>query len=239
MTIKSNGSFSQTITNLAEKVANLLYSFKKVLLHNNKIKLPLHLFNVFIKPILPSGSEIWGQDFIDYKKWDKTAIEKTHLRFCKNILQCNRQACNAAVRGELGQYPLLLEVKLNIVKYWLHIVQLPHYNLAKEAFLEQMVNNTNNRSWFNCLSALLKENGMNFLLDKAPSLKHKKIITGLIKTNLTSKYEAFWKNLVTNENNKLRMYAKIKHHFRLEPYFNSAVKRREKKIAHQTTHKQS
>ena len=215
MTIKSNGSFSETITNLADKAEKSLYSLKRVLLHNNKIKLPLHLFNIFIKPVLLYGSEIWGQDFMDNKKWDKSAIEKVHLKFCKNILQCNRQACNAAVRGELGQFPLLLEVKLNIVKYWLHIVQLPHYNLAKQAFIEQMVNDTNNKSWFNCLSALIKENGMNFLLDKAPALKHHKVITGLMKTNLRNKYEVFWKKSITDENSKLRLYpAKIKQQFK-------------------------
>ena len=39
-----------------------------------------------------------------------------------------------------------------------------------------------------------------------------------MKTNQMKKYEVYWKNLVTDENSKLRMYAKIKHHFRLEPY---------------------
>ena len=169
LTIRSNGSFSETITNLADKAGKSLHSLRGILLHNNKIKLPLHLFNVFIKPVLLYGSEIWGQDFMDYKKWDKSPIEKIHLKFCKNLLQCNRQAYNTAVRGELGQFPLLLDVKLNIVKYWLHIVQLPHNNLAKEAFMEQMKNNW---SWFNSLSAVTKENGINFPLDKAPSLKH-------------------------------------------------------------------
>ena len=215
LTIRSNGSFSETITNLADKAGKSLHSLRGILLHNNKIKLPLHLFNVFIKPVLLYGSEIWGQDFMDYKKWDKSPIEKMHLKFCKYLLQCNRQACNTAVRGELGQFPLLLDVKLNIVKYWLHIVQLPHNNLAKEAFMEQMKNNW---SWFNCLSAVTKENGINFPLDKAPSLKHQAVITGLMKTNQMKKYEVYWKNLVTDENSKLRMYAKIKHHFRLEPY---------------------
>ena len=218
LTIKSNGSFSDTITKLAEKADKSLYSFNKVLLHNNQIKLPLHLFNVFIKPILLYGSELWGQDFMDYNKWDRTAIEKVHLKFCKNILQTNRQACNAAVRGELGQYPLLLEIKLNIIKYWLHIVQLQPDNLVKEAFKEQLKNNANSRSWFNCLKTLTEETEISFPLDQAPSLKQTKVIINSTRSNLMGKYKDFWKNLITNENSKLRMYAQIKQHFRLEPY---------------------
>ena len=57
------------------------------------------------------SSEIWGA-YIDndYFKWDKTVIEKTHLKFCKLYLGVNRKASNLASRGELGRYPLQVAI---------------------------------------------------------------------------------------------------------------------------------
>ena len=218
VTIKSNGSFSDTIINLAEKARKALYSLNKAILQNKEIKLPLHLFKVLIKPILLYGSEVWGQDYIDYSKWDKTAIERVNLNFCKTLLQTNRKSCNAAVRGELGQHPLLIEIKINIVKYWQHITQLPDNNLAKTAFIEQQLNYCHNYTWLNNLKSILENNSLNFLLDKDIPQNQTKIVTNIIRANLIHDYEISWRKSMMDDNSKLRTYTRIKQHFKLEPY---------------------
>lgn len=60
-----------------------------------------------IFPILPYNSEIWGVYVKpDFKTWDGSQIEKTHLQFCKSYLEVNKKAFNTAYRAELVRFPL-------------------------------------------------------------------------------------------------------------------------------------
>ena len=48
------------------------------------------------------------------KAAENLPFEKVLLNFGKCILGVNRKACNAGVRGELGIFPVYLDVGLNI-----------------------------------------------------------------------------------------------------------------------------
>ena len=53
-----------------------------------------------ISPILTFNSEILGvYAKPDFKAWDGTQIEKTHLQFCKWYLEVNNKASNIACRA--------------------------------------------------------------------------------------------------------------------------------------------
>ena len=62
-----------------------------------------------ISPVLSYNSEIWGVYVKhDFKAWDNTPIEKTHLKFCKRYLDISNKASNVASRSELGRFPLII-----------------------------------------------------------------------------------------------------------------------------------
>ena len=62
-----------------------------------------------ISPVLSYTSEIWGVYVQhDFKAWDNTPIEKTHLKFCKRYLEISNKASNVARRSELGRFPLII-----------------------------------------------------------------------------------------------------------------------------------
>ena len=64
-----------------------------------------HIFDSIISPILTYNSEVWGAVVkLDFKSWDSSAIEKTHLQFCKRYLQVHNKASNIACRAELGKF---------------------------------------------------------------------------------------------------------------------------------------
>ena len=46
------------------------------------------------------------------------------MKICKYGLEVNRRSTNLAVIGELGRYPLYLEVLLNMIKYWARLTKL-------------------------------------------------------------------------------------------------------------------
>ena len=71
-----------------------------------------------ISPILTYNSEVWGA-FVksDFKSWDSSAIEKTHLQFCKRYLQVHNKASNIACRAELGKFPMIIDINKKILNY--------------------------------------------------------------------------------------------------------------------------
>ena len=70
----------------------------------------LRIFHISIVPILHYTREVWG-----YMTGYKTQI--TLNRYCKNILGMKSNTSNAAVAGELGQLPLIIHRKINILNY--------------------------------------------------------------------------------------------------------------------------
>ena len=59
-----------------------------------------------------------------------TPIERFHSQFYKSYLGLNRRAPNVAARNETGKLPLKLIVFSNIIKFWLHLLQLPSSSVA-------------------------------------------------------------------------------------------------------------
>ena len=83
--IFSTGNFSMALDKLKENPLHALFSLRK---HTNISKLSPFLankiFDMMIFPILTYNSEIWGVYIKpDFKSWDSSQIEKTHLQFCK------------------------------------------------------------------------------------------------------------------------------------------------------------
>ena len=124
---------------IADKAIQALFAIKKkVDFSNLKPKLAIKIFESIISPILLYNSEIWGEFTCidkDFHKWNQTPIEKTHLKFCKLYLGINKKATNVACRGELGKFPLLINIHKRIIKYTIHINTLPDSVIVKQAFL--------------------------------------------------------------------------------------------------------
>ena len=120
-----NGKFKLAQQQLSEKALHALYKIrKKVVLHKLSPRTATKMFDSIISPILLYNSEIWGAyEKNDFDKWDNSATEKIHTRFCKLYLGVNRKATNIACRGELGKFPLFITIQKNIINYIKHILQ--------------------------------------------------------------------------------------------------------------------
>jgi hypothetical protein len=57
------------------------------------------------------------------------------LRFCKLYLGVGRKTTNIAGRGELGKFPLIINIYKRLFNYITHLNSLPEEALAKQAFL--------------------------------------------------------------------------------------------------------
>ena len=128
--LPSNGSLKQAIDTLAAQANKATFSLMKTAMHlqHPKPSTLLHWFDALVRPITEYGCEAWSC-------YRAEVMELTHRRFCKFVLGLPTSACNAAVYGDLGRYPLEIRRKMATIKYWLRIAT--HWDvspLLHEAF---------------------------------------------------------------------------------------------------------
>ena len=87
-----------------------------------------------ISPILTYNSEVCGAFVKSYfKSWDSSAIEKTHLQFCKGYLQVHNKASNIACRAELGKLPQIIDINKKILNYLGYLIGKDEDSIVKQA----------------------------------------------------------------------------------------------------------
>ena len=79
-----------------------------------------------VKPTLLYGCEIWGLGNIEI-------IERVHIKFCKLLLQLKNSTPTYMIYGELGRYPIVLDVKIRILSFWSKLL------LGKESKLSLII----------------------------------------------------------------------------------------------------
>ena len=152
----------------------------------------------------------------DFNNWDKSPIEKVHLKFCKIYLAISRKASNIASRAELGKLPLIINVFKRVFKYITHLNSLPQTTIAKQAFLiSKDLHSKQKMSFYGNAMDTIKNLNLNeeILNLEAVTTEHIKTIT---KT-LEEKYLTFWKHKLENSS-KLTFYSTFKTDHNLENY---------------------
>ena len=85
-----------------------------------------------ISPILIYNSEVLGA-FVksDFKSWDSSGIEKTHLHFCKRYLEVHNKSSNVACRAELGRFPLIIDISKKVINYLNYLHERDENSIVK------------------------------------------------------------------------------------------------------------
>ena len=111
------GNVNKIIKKQAEKATKTMFEvLKRGRTHNLSIECQLELFNKMVKPILLYGSEIWG-----FSK-NIQCLEKVQLRFCKLLLKIKTSTHSYMIYGELGLFPIEIDVKLRMISYWARLL---------------------------------------------------------------------------------------------------------------------
>ena len=138
----ASGSFTQSITKLCEKAQKVIFKIQRSFGYDLPVKVGLKLFDCLIKPILLYGCQIWGSFLfksemfsgIETDIFDKLSFETVHLKVLKILLGVHKNTTNIAVRGELGRYPLFIDVCKHMVKYWLKLTESTENTLLYDAY---------------------------------------------------------------------------------------------------------
>ena len=197
--------------------------------HKPKLKTLIHVFDHTVKPILMYGSEIWGyfpsqklinNDEYFYKLCSDNPIEKLHIKFCKYLLGVKKRSTNIAVTGELGRYPLFLEIIFNMIKYWIRLKSSDNILLKGAFSVSQALCNEGKQSWVDCIQTVFKY----FNIDPNLVQNLKTNLKKYIFNKLHNKYNFHWQRKLSADKskkhggNKLRTYRRFKKKFCMEPY---------------------
>ena len=206
--ISSTGNFNVSLEHLKEKALHALFGLRKNTdISRLKPSLACKIFDTMITPILSYNCEIWeAYQKQDFKTWDSSPIEKTHLHFCKRYLEVSNKASNAACRGELGRFPLI-GINKKILNYIMYLFEKDEDSIVKQALLLSInLHSNGNTSFYSNIMELSKSYNLpNFVpnnLDKTKISRYKDI--------MKQKYITQWRYSVTYTR-KLEFYNTFKH----------------------------
>ena len=140
-------------------------------------------------------------------KPDTNAIENLFNKFCKHILEVHRNTTNLAIQGELGTFPLLIDVKISMVSYYLYLGQLNNH-LITDALTEKKkmhAQNNNRRSWISMVERVINENSINI-----SSYQYKTKHIGHSNTKLLNQDKLKLKQSYNLNSKKYRMQKQLK-----------------------------
>lgn len=210
--LKYNGSFTDAKSKLVEQAEKALFVvYTKIRNLNLPIDIQLKLFDFMIAPILLYGSEIWGFE-------NTNSIEKVHLKFCKRILNVRKSTPNFMVYGELGRFPLDIDIKLRMVSFYSRL--LKNENKLSCIVFKLMFNlhfdNVCNFKWISFLKSIFDSCGLSYIFTDQQFIDFS-LYKQLIKQILQDQFVQKWHSDIDNSS-RGSFYELFKQNFGLETY---------------------
>ena len=121
------------------------------------VRLDVILFDCLVSPILNYASDIWGYAAADN-------IEAVHKKFIRKLLCVNKSTNLTALYGELGRLPMSEIRKINMIKYWIKILNSDESSILRKVYnmLKNDANNGynyNKQNWAYQIKLLLENIG--------------------------------------------------------------------------------
>ena len=234
ITLFKNGNWYRTQKCISQHASFALYNLFTVL---KNIELPiekkLKLFDTLVSSILNFGSEVWGTH-------SATDIDLVHTNFLRFILGVKKTTNLAALYEELGRIPLSIYRKINMIKYWIKILQQNGTSLLKNIYL-MLKNDTdlninyNGQNWASQIKLILQEHGFEYVWRQQSELV---IPFHLIRKRTIDTYQQAWYS-ETNNSSRLRSCSIFKHNFELEKYLTLNLDQNTKQHLHGSEHRRT
>ena len=152
-------SFTNSASALVAKAKKACYGITRSLssITCYDLKIFTKLFDSKVQPILSYACEVWGVQ-------EMPCIEQVHTSSLKRFLRVSVHTSNTLLYGETGRYPLEINHKIRILKYWFRLLQMQHVRLSRQAYdmLERM-DERGKRNWVSEIRDLLCKNGFGYV----------------------------------------------------------------------------
>lgn len=187
------------------------------------LKLPydiqIEMFDKTVKPILLYGAEIWGYGNCDI-------IERVQLKFLKHIFKLKRSTPNHMIYGELGIFPINIEIKARMLSFWAKLTENSKFNdldMKLSSLIYVVIYNSYTQGnlksdWINNVKILLCDLGFSGIWDTQEFL-NAKWLSEAVKRKLKDQYIQNWTATleVSSSSKNFRLF---KHDFTCSHYIN-------------------
>ena len=216
ITFSKSGSFNAAKKDLVNKSTKAMYEvLKKGRLHNLSIQCQLDIFDKTVKPILLYGCETWG-----FGKND--IIERVHLKFCKLLLHVKTSTPNFMVYGELGRYPIDIDIKVRMISYWTKLILGNQSKISslsyKLLYIRDFQNKNVTCAWLNRIRCILNDCGMSYIWNTQNCISDKWLKL-VVKNNLVDQFKQTWTSMIEHSS-KGDNYKLFKHDLKFEDYLD-------------------
>ena len=228
----ADGKMQQAQLNIRHRSLKAIFKLKSVLRDSNvSPKLSMKLFDQMVKPIALYGCEIWGalpnlkaptQGSVGklISKYELTPVEKLHVKYCKYALGVHNRSTNYAILGELGRYPILIDIVGQMLKFLRHIqINESKNGILQEALEEsQRISMNGGNSWFAIVNSITKTLNIS-------SNNMSRICIKQAKERLRNNFVCKWSHSLRQQN-KMATYCKVKQNYCFENYLTEVKNKR-------------
>ena len=102
--------------------------------------LAMSLFDVFVRPVMSYGVEVWGPQLVVAALSGKApdACEKVHLGFLRQLLGVRDTCCALTVQAETGRLPIAVGWAQQVARFVNRLMVLDDSRVAKQAMLDSL-----------------------------------------------------------------------------------------------------
>ena len=173
----------------------------------------IDLFEKMVVPICLYGSEIWGYANIE-------PVEVFYRKFIKRVLGLQKSTPNCITYGEIGKYPLAVEIQKRMLLFWVNISEGKQTKLSSIMYnliYALHVNGTYDSPWLMKIKSIICNSGNPFLWYQQNQCVPKKLWLNTILQQLKDQYLQEWNNEIW-QNRKCVIYRIIKTQHGFEDY---------------------
>lgn len=205
------GSFNTAKKKLVEQAQKALYAvYYKVRNMRLPIDLQLKIFDSLVSPILLYGSEVLGVG----KNYN---IEKVHLQFLKRILGVRITTPNFLIYGDLGRYPLYINIKIRMLCFWSRLLETDKLSSKIYKLLYSLYTDGYSEPLFvKSVAKFFDDIGLSFIFNNQMPVNPKWIKIHVTQT-LIDQFVQKWRSEIANSS-RGHFYSIFKQELRLEPY---------------------
>ncbi len=116
LTFNYNGRFRQGELVLKKQATRAMFSLiSKCRKFDLPVDIQLDLFASMVKPVMLYATEVWGYYVI-------RELDQLHIKFLKHLLYVHRYTSNDIVYGELGEFPIDIDIKCAMMSFWARLI---------------------------------------------------------------------------------------------------------------------
>lgn len=185
-----NGNFTKAKSKLAEQAKKALFAvYRKIRNISLPVDLQLKIFDSLVQPILLYSAEVWGFE-------NTNCIEKIHLQFCKRILSLRYSTANFMVYGEIGRYPLIIEIQCRMIMFWHKLISCNKLSSNIYKLIYHLHENESKTfKWISYVKPVLNDTGLNFVWNLQESCTiSKENLKVVLKQRLQDQFIQKWFN---------------------------------------------